>query len=113
MVQKVNDYVSGCDGCQWMKSFPKKPVGKLQPNKQTMAPWKDITTDFVTGLLEAQGYDALFVTCCHHIKQAHIIPIYSMITARGLATLFQDNVWKHCVIRSWFSICSRIHERAK
>ena len=51
-----------------MKSFPEKPAGKLKPNESTIAPWKDITTDFVTGLPEAQGYDALFVTCCHHTR---------------------------------------------
>ena len=77
-----------------MKSFPDKPAGKLKPNESTTAPWKDITTDFVTGLPEAQGYDALFVTCCRHTKQAHIIPTHSMVTAQGLATLFRDNIWK-------------------
>ena len=64
-----------------MKSFPEKPAGKLKPNESTGAPWKDITTDFVTGLPEAQGYDVLFVTCCRHTKQAHIIPTHSMVTA--------------------------------
>ena len=77
-----------------MKSFPEKPAGKLKPNEFTIAPWKDITTDFITGLPEAQGYDALFVTCCCHTKQAHIIPTHSMVMAQGLATLFRDNVWK-------------------
>ena len=94
ITQKVNDYVSGCDKCQQMKSFPKKPAGKLKSNESTIAPWKDITTDFVTGLPEAQGYDALFVMCCRHTKQAHIIPTHSTVTARGLATLFRDNIWK-------------------
>ena len=77
-----------------MKFFPKKPAGKLKPNESTIAPWKDITTDFITGLPEAQDYDALFIMCCCHTKQAHIIPTYSMVTAQGLATLFRDNVWK-------------------
>ena len=94
ITQKVNDYVSGCDKCQQMKSFPEKPTGKLKPNESTIAPWKDITTNFVTGLPEAQDYDALFIMCCHHTKQAHIIPTHSTVTARGLATLFRDNVWK-------------------
>ena len=66
ITQKVNDYVSGCDKCQRMKSFPEKPAGKLKPNESTIAPWKDITTDFVTGLPEAQGYDVLFVTLPSH-----------------------------------------------
>jgi len=77
-----------------MKSFPEKPAGKLKPNEATTQPWKDITTDFITGLPEAQGYDALFVTCCHHTKQAHIIPTSTTTSARGLATLFRDHVWK-------------------
>ena len=77
-----------------MKSFPEKPAGKLKPNESTIAPWKDITTDFVTGLPEAQGYNALFVTCCRHTKQAHIIPMHLIVMAQGLATLFKDNIWK-------------------
>jgi len=77
-----------------MKSFPEKPAGKLKPNEATTQPWKDITTDFIMGLPEVQGYDALFVTCCRHTKQAHIIPITTTTLARGLATLFRDHVWK-------------------
>ena len=77
-----------------MKSFPEKPAGKLRPNEAMSAPWKDITTDFVTGLPEAQGYDALFVTYCHHTKQAHIIPTTTETSARGLAARFRDHVWK-------------------
>ena len=38
ITQKVNDYVSGCDRCQRMKSFPEKPAGKLKPNESTIAP---------------------------------------------------------------------------
>jgi len=77
-----------------MKSFPEKPAGKLKPNEAITQPWKDITTDFITGLPEAQEYDALFVTCCCHTKQAHIIPTSTTTLARGLATLFRDHVWK-------------------
>ena len=69
-------------------------MGKLKPNEATMKPWKDITTDFIMGLPEAQGYDALFITCCCHTKQEHIIPTSTTISARGLATLFRDYVWK-------------------
>jgi len=91
---QVKNYVSGYDHCQRMKSFPEKPAGKLKPNEATSQPWKDITTDFITGLPEAQGYDALFITCCHHTTQAHIIPTSTITLARGLATLFRDHVWK-------------------
>jgi len=87
-------YVSECDRCQRMQSFPEKPAGRLKHNEAISQPWKDITIDFITGLPEAQGYDALFVTCCCHTKQAHIIPTSMTTSARGLATLFRNHVWK-------------------
>ena len=77
-----------------MKSFPERPVEKLEPNESAIALWKNIITNFVTELPEAQGYDVLLVTCCHHTKQAHIIPTHSTVMAQGLATLFRDNAWK-------------------
>ena len=43
ITQKVNNYVSSCDRCRRMKSFPEKPTGKLKPNESTIAPWRDIT----------------------------------------------------------------------
>jgi len=94
ITMQIKNYVSGCDYCQRMKSFPEKPAGKLKPNEATSQPWKDIITDFITGLPEAQGYDALFVTYWHHTKQAHIISTSTTTSARGLATLFRDHVWK-------------------
>ena len=39
----VIKYVSGCDKCQRMKSFPEKPAGKLRPIEKATRPWKDIT----------------------------------------------------------------------
>jgi len=42
---QIENYISGCNRCQRMKSFSKKPAGKLKPNEATSQPWKDITTD--------------------------------------------------------------------
>ena len=56
VTNQVKGYVTGCDHCQRMKSFPEKSTGKLRPNEAISAPWKDIMTDFITGLPEAQGY---------------------------------------------------------
>jgi len=35
ITMQVKNYVSGCDCCQRMKSFPEKPAGKLKPNEAT------------------------------------------------------------------------------
>ena len=83
ITQKVNEYVSGCDKCQRMKSFPEKPAGKLKPNESTVAPWKDITTDFVTGLPEAQGYNVLFVMCCHHTSRLILFPFIQWLQRKA------------------------------
>ena len=94
VANQIKGYITGCDRCQRMKSFPEKPAGKLRQNEATSAPWKDIATDCITGLPEAQGYDTLFVTCCCYTKQAHIILTTTETSARGLAVLFRDHVWK-------------------
>ena len=38
ITNQVKGYVTGCDCCQRMKSFPEKPAGKLKPNEATSAP---------------------------------------------------------------------------
>ena len=42
VIHQVKGYVTGCDHCQRMKSFPEKPTGKLRPNEAMSVPWKDI-----------------------------------------------------------------------
>jgi hypothetical protein len=67
-------YVDGCDICARRKSYPEKPVGKLMLNLIPIALWLDISMDFITGLSEAQGYNAIFVVCNYYSKEAHTIP---------------------------------------
>jgi len=38
-------------------------AGKLMPNPIPNVPWMDISMDFIMGLPEAQGYDAILVVC--------------------------------------------------
>ena len=35
VTNQVKGYVTGCDRCQRMKSFPEKPAKKLRPNEAT------------------------------------------------------------------------------
>ena len=46
--------------------------------------WMDISVDFIMGLPEAQGYDAILV-CDRFIKQVHIIPTTKEMNSLGLA----------------------------
>jgi hypothetical protein len=102
----ILSYVDGCDMCARGKSYLEKPAGKLMPNPIPDVPWLDISVDFITGLPEAQGYDAIFVVCDHYSKQVHIIPTTSETSSLGLMHLNHDHVWKlHGLPNSIISDC--------
>ena len=90
----VLGYVDGCDTCMRGKKFPEKPAGKLMPNPIPKALWRDISVDFITGLPEAQGYDAIFVVCDCFTKEVHIIPTTTETSSLGLAHLYLNQVWR-------------------
>ena len=76
------------------------------PNPIPIAPWLDISVDFITGIPEAQGYDAIFVVCDWHTKQVHIIPTISKMSSLGLVRLYHNHVWKlHGLPNSIISDC--------
>jgi hypothetical protein len=90
----IKTYVAGCDKCQRNKSHHQPPAGKLMTNLALEKPWTHILVDFVVKLPEAQGYDVTLVVCDRMSKMVHIIPRTESTSAQGLATLYQDNVWK-------------------
>jgi Integrase core domain len=98
--------VDGCDVCARGKSYLEKPAGKLMPNPIPDALWLDISVDFITGLPEAQGYDAILVVCDCYSKQVHIIPTTSKTSSLGLVCLYRDHIWKlHDLPNSIISDC--------
>ena len=69
----VKEYVSSCDVCQRIKSKHHKPYGELQPLQVPERPWKCISMDFVTGLLESiefsgKVYDSVLVIVDRFLK---------------------------------------------
>jgi Integrase zinc binding domain/RNase H-like domain found in reverse transcriptase len=102
----VLSYVDGCDVCARGRFYPEKPAGKLMLNPIPDVPWLDISVDFITGLCEAQGYDAILVVCDCYSKQVHIIPTTSETSSLGLARLYCNHVWKlHGLPNSIISDC--------
>jgi len=53
-----------------------------------------ILADFITKLLLAQGYDLILVVVDRLIKIVHFISTTERTSAKGLARLFRDNMWK-------------------
>ena len=88
----VLNYVDGRDVCQRGKAFPEMPAGKLMLNPIPNVPWMDISMDFITGLPEAQGYNAILLVCDRFTKQVHIIPTMKEMNSLGLVCLYQDHM---------------------
>src|ERR1700723_231338 len=88
MTKFVAEYVKGCDKCQRNKTIPQLPAGKLMPAETPTKPWKSLAADFVMGLPEVNGVDALLVVVCRAKKQIHIIPTTKETSALGLAKLY-------------------------
>ena len=63
------------------------------PNPIPTGPWIDISVDFITGVPEVQGYNAILVVCDHFTKQVHVIPT-TETSSLGLARLYRDHIWK-------------------
>ena len=78
--------------------------------------------DFVVGLSESKGYDAIWVVVDRLTKLRHMVPCKSTCSSEDLADLFLHNVWKHrglpsTVIsdrgpqfawRFWKALCERL-----
>jgi len=57
-------------------------------------PWTHISTDFITKLPLAQGYNSILVVCNRMTKIAYFVPTTKKTSVEGVARLFQDNIWK-------------------
>jgi len=86
--------MEGYDTCQRNKNYTEQPAGKLMPNSIPEKPWAHISADFITKLPLAQGYDSILVVVDRLTKIVHFIPTMEKTSAKELARLFRDNVWK-------------------
>jgi len=56
--------------------------------------WTHISTNFITKLPLAQGYNSILVVVDRFTKMAHFVPTTERTSTEGLACLFRDNIWK-------------------
>jgi len=64
------------------------------PNSIPEKPWMHILADFITRLPLAQGYDSILVVVDRLTKMVYFIPTTERTSAKGLARLSRDNMWK-------------------
>jgi len=94
VTRDVEKYVEGCDLCQRMKNQMEEPAGKLKLSEVPTKPWSHLTVDFITKLLVVAGKDVVLVVCDRLSKMTHFVATTEGTSVKGLARLFQDNVWK-------------------
>jgi len=94
VMKEVKRYMEECGSCQRNKNCIEQLAGKLMPNSIPEKPWTHILADFITKLPLAQRYDAILVVVDQLTKIVHFIPTTERTSAKGLARLFRDNVWK-------------------
>ena len=92
MGQYVQHYVVSCDVCGRTKNRPAM-AAPLQPNKVPTQPRQITTADFIVGLPESNGFDAIFVCCGRFTKMTLFVPCNDTVTAEQTADLFQRHIF--------------------
>ena len=94
MQRYVRRYVRNCIVCRTSKTPRTAKAGYLAPLDIPQHRWQDITVDFVTGLPEVEGKDAVCVVVDRLTKERHIIAVNHRIGAREFARFFIDHVYR-------------------
>jgi len=94
MSRYIRQYVSTCDLCLRKKLIRQALVGKLHPLQIPDSQWDTLSVDFVVELPLSSKHDAVMTVVDSVSKQAHFIPMHTMVTAEGTARLFLHQVWK-------------------
>src|SRR5260221_2635927 len=91
----VAKFITGCDACNWTKTFLTQKVGKLIPNKAPDRCWQVISIDMIGELPDSKGYNAALVVVDHLSKWIHAIPTVTSLDSARVARLFLEHVWCH------------------
>lgn len=95
MTRSVRSYVTSCDICQRTKPSSMPPAGLLQPLPIAQQPWAQVSMDLITDLPAADGSDSIVVFVDTLTKMAHFVPTNKTVSARQLALLFLQHVYRY------------------
>ena len=74
MIQDVRAFVIDCPVCQTEKSSHLQPAGRLMPLPLPTRKWEHVAIDFVTGMPDDDGKNAIMTVVDKAIKMTHFIP---------------------------------------
>ncbi|KAK9397281.1 hypothetical protein NXF25_020642 [Crotalus adamanteus] len=90
----IERYVKECHICAQAKVVPKRPMGLLQSVSNPVRPWQDIGMDFLVELPNVRGYTVIWTVVDLFSKQAHFVPCKGLPSARKLAKLFVQHIYR-------------------
>jgi len=88
MQRQVDQYVRNCHDCQRSRTSRHSTFGVLRPLPVPEKSWENISMDFVVGLPECEGFEAIWIVVDRLSKMWHFIPCHITIDALGLAVMF-------------------------
>lgn len=84
MSRRIKRHVDDCLECQTSKPSHEKPPGQLHPIP-AQSPHHSLCMDFITGLPESHGYNALLTVTDAYTKAIRLIPCRNTTTAEETA----------------------------
>lgn len=130
MRETVAQYVRNCYACHRSKAPRHRQHGLLQPLPIPQKRWQDITMDFITGLPDSLGYNAIWAIVDRLTKERHYVPctdddhgtsaevvvemlIKELFRLHGLPASIVSDRGPQFIATIWKSFCKRLGITAK
>lgn len=94
MRKDVKLFVASCDQCQRQSYETIRPPELLQPLPVPEDVWFDISMDFIDGLPNSQGKNAILVMVDRLSKYGHFIAVSHPYTAATIADVFMKEIFR-------------------
>jgi hypothetical protein len=95
MLRTIARYIRNCHACQRAHIPRDKTPGFLHPLPVPERPGQHFTMDFKSFPKDKLGYDSIFVIIDRLSKKPISIPCYKTCTAKDLAQIFIEHVFRH------------------
>ena len=94
MSKDIRRYTKNCEAYQRNKGSTTRALGGMVPLEIPADRWSSISMDFVTGLPEAEGHDAILTIVDRLTKRVLLIPTTTTATAKDTAELLISHLYR-------------------
>ena len=121
----IKRYIRNCHPCQRSKAPRDQANGLLDPLPIPKQRWRDIAMDFITGLPESDGFNAICTLICRLSKERHYVPchwgeggtsteetlwilLWNVFRLHGLPFSITSDRGRQFVSTLWKALCERL-----